>query len=96
MFSSIVYMECPLEGTHSPNSEPRDDAAILCDVLVSGWPVNVPDHALYHPLDAFVHSIPAMEQMLSSTSSAYIWNGGFVRQIFELVVLTIAQNQSGS
>lgn len=30
----------------------------LCDVLLSGWPVNVSDHTLHHPLDAFVHSIP--------------------------------------
>lgn len=31
----------------------------LCDVLLPGGAVNVPDHTLHHPLNAFVHPVPA-------------------------------------
>lgn len=56
--SSRVYVECPRGETHSPESESRAGGEILCDVLLSGRSVDVPDNALHHPLDALVHSIP--------------------------------------
>lgn len=37
----------------------------LCDVLLSGRPVNVSDHTLHHPLYALVHAIPVSKQIIS-------------------------------
>lgn len=36
----------------------RGASSFLRDVLLSGWPVNVSDHTLHHPLNALVHPIP--------------------------------------
>lgn len=35
----------------------RGPAGALCDVLLPRRPVDVPHHALHHPLDAFVHAV---------------------------------------
>lgn len=67
-----------LEGWHGESFTSRVGGA-LGDVLLSGRPVNVPHHTLHHPLDAFVHSIPATQghrllPLLSAdTFSALVW-----------------------
>lgn len=55
-----------LQGLHGMSSRRKSQSKMrvnraddfLCDVLLSGWPVNVSDHTLHHPLNAFVYSIP--------------------------------------
>lgn len=37
---------------------------ILCDVLLSRWPVNVSDHTLHHPLNAFIHAVPVRNKQI--------------------------------
>lgn len=44
---------------------------VLGDVLLSGWPVNVSDDTLHHPLDAFVYSVPAAEKQAEPSEEAY-------------------------
>lgn len=62
-----------LQGLHGMSSRRNSQSKMrvknadyfLCDVLLSGRPVNVPDHTFHHPLNTFIHSVPAWEQVLS-------------------------------
>lgn len=81
--SSGVNVERPRGETQQSKGVPRSSDDILSDVLLSGRPVYVSDHALHHPLYALVHSIPGQKQTRRSLGSHFqlfvttcIWGNG--------------------